>query len=689
MYKISELINLISQGSTTQEQVSIAKESKLFTINGKEFDLYIEKLKSYLNGEIHIQGESIFLSLLVSDINKTFRKIRRDGILKASKYNFNDEKIKKLTHTGKIFLKGDNSVEYHYNFLNSVQALTEASKNIKTLKSRVADFANQNRTNFLKTLLTLINEFFSNRSTMIPPDSPMTETDFASAFSYIIGLDKSNLLQKKWWNNVNDLTSPELYPAYISCLFDSHRIVEFLDLETKVHNFEYSASYENEKLEVRSIENSLEKSIRLGYVQADIQRLIRVERLSSANNTIEQSIEDIINKLPKSMIRNFCDKPKKKKITFNFNNFYQYMDEIITHDFLSVDEMVRAMDFDIDSYQKTADLKNLSINDDFKVLDIIILMRVFAIIDSLMNKDIMRINDRNYRHMLAVNSKIFEINEDTLLKILSYFLSSSQINKIIKILTLDNSEKFIDIQYKPLLKLGSTYLIAPALISKSNLIRAIQLRHKQSCNKQPEKDLMLEKVAKELKNTGFIVLKEFNFKMGKKVETDILCFKDGHLFIFECKHSYHPCSTHELRTSYDLINKAAKQLSYRKEWLSDERNQKQLFEHFNLKCEPTKNIHTAIITANRMFSGYNAESNPVRQAHEFINVIKSGNLLSIDGKKRKSFWKDDTFQVDDLITYLNSGSIIKEQLDRLIPYIKLTKLDSFDILFHSYNLPLE
>ncbi|WP_166421962.1 hypothetical protein [Pseudoalteromonas sp. Z1A8] len=154
MYKISELINLISQGSTTQEQVSIAKESKLFTINGKEFDLYIEKLKSYLNGEIHIQGESIFLSLLVSDINKTFRKIRRDGILKASKYNFNDEKIKKLTHTGKIFLKGDNSVEYHYNFLNSVQALTEASKNIKTLKSRVSDFANQNRTDFLKTLLT-------------------------------------------------------------------------------------------------------------------------------------------------------------------------------------------------------------------------------------------------------------------------------------------------------------------------------------------------------------------------------------------------------------------------------------------------------------------------------------------------------------------------------------------------------
>ncbi|WP_166421708.1 hypothetical protein [Pseudoalteromonas sp. Z1A8] len=517
----------------------------------------------------------------------------------------------------------------------------------------------------------------------------MTETDFASAFSYIIGLDKSNLLQKKWWNNVNDLTSPELYPAYISCLFDSHRIVEFLDLETRVHSFEYSASYENEKLEVRSIEDSLEKSIRLGYVQADIQRLIRVERLSSANNTIEQSIEDIINKLPKNMIRNFCDKPKKKKIAFNFNNFYQYMNKITTHNFLSVDEMIRAMDFDIDSYQETADLKSLSINDDFKVLDIIIFMRVFAIIDSLMNKDIMRINDRNYRHMLAINSKIFEINEDTLLKILSYFLSLSQIKKIVKTLTLDNTENFIDIQYKPLLKLGSTYLIAPALISNSNLIRAIQLKHKQSCNKQPETDLMLEKVAKELKNTGFMVLKEFNFKMEKRVETDILCFKDGHLFIFECKHSYHPCSTHELRTSYGLINKAAEQLNYRKKWLSDARNQKRLFAHFNLKCEPTKNIHTAIITANRMFSGYNAKSNPVRQAHEFINVIKSGSLLSIDGKKRKSFWKDDTFQVDDLITYLNSGSIIKEQLDRLIPSIKLTELDSFDILFHSYYLPLE
>jgi len=390
-------------------------------------------------------------------------------------------------------------------------------------------------------------------------------------------------------------------------------------------------------------------------------------------------------------INNLCLCPSHKKIKLNISAFKAFLNtqEISSNKLLSLEELQSAVDFDIDSFRKEADLLNLPLTNTFKVIDIIKVSRLFSVIDHLTTKASIKQNSVENQYSNCMKHKIIELHESELIDLFSQILSPKQIEKILTTLTLDSNIRFIDFQYKPLLKIGSKYLIAPALISNSNLIRIIHIEAKRESKIQNTIDPMLEAVAKSLQEAGFNVLKEFKFKMETDVETDILCYKDDYLFIFECKHSFHPCSSHELRTSYDHITKATKQLDQRRAWLSKLENQKKLIDKFGLPYKPTKNIITGIITANRMFSGYKTRQHSIRQAHEFINVVMKGTVSTIEGGTKRRFWKNDSFQVSDLISYLNGDSIIKEQFDELEPWERTSSFNSFEMVSHSYLLPFK
>jgi len=45
-----------------------------------------------------------------------------------------------------------------------------------------------------------------------------------------------------------------------------------------------------------------------------------------------------------------------------------------------------------------------------------------------------------------------------------------------------------------------------------------------------------------LRAAGFLVEIEVAFPFGKDLDGDVVALLDGALFIFECKHAYHPCN---------------------------------------------------------------------------------------------------------------------------------------------------
>ena len=53
--------------------------------------------------------------------------------------------------------------------------------------------------------------------------------------------------------------------------------------------------------------------------------------------------------------------------------------------------------------------------------------------------------------------------------------------------------------------------------------------------------------------------------MLTNTDTDLVAYRDGVLYLFECKNAYHPCNPHEMRNSYDHIRKAGTQLTFRQQ----------------------------------------------------------------------------------------------------------------------------
>ncbi len=202
-----------------------------------------------------------------------------------------------------------------------------------------------------------------------------------------------------------------------------------------------------------------------------------------------------------------------------------------------------------------------------------------------------------------------------------------------------------------------------------------------------KEDPMLAFVAKALEQAGFKVAPEIKNNKGGAIENDITCWLDGELFVFECKNAYHPCSNKELINSYEHIKKAGSQLDVRKSFLQVAAQQLEFTKKCGWDVPFSKVVHTAIITANRLFHGYSVGVHPVRQAHELINVLTSGVIQRSDGHKLR-FWEGETFQLRDLHSYLQGKSLVGMQMEQLVSHNRDVKIGPLTLRQRSYSMDL-
>ncbi|HHF3020751.1 TPA: hypothetical protein ACPJ0R_003780 [Vibrio diabolicus] len=101
----------------------------------------------------------------------------------------------------------------------------------------------------------------------------------------------------------------------------------------------------------------------------------------------------------------------------------------------------------------------------------------------------------------------------------------------------------------------------------------------------------------------------------------------------------------------------------------------------------TQDIYTCIVSGNRLLNGFKSGLHPIRQGHELINVLVRGTF-QLGEQEHSSFWKDKTFGVDDLLTYLNGKSVISMQFDKLRPYQESIKYKTTSIEIHRYAMDI-
>jgi len=689
---IIKIADQLADRATIPEIIQRAKSLPPITAGKKDVTAALDSLREHLNADRHQQAVALASALFVWDADSAVARMRRGGIFRASRYEFRSKALIKILGAFDRLVPEESIRPDRLRYIRSVQTLLPAAEDARQVRRSLLARLNTHKRYVLKSLLVSVNEMFAhNWQANYEIDSSIIQhwgaEDMASAFSFILNLMREEVgIEPTAWQHVDDHLISPFENVYAGMLVDAAKLCEFREIETLIDGLPYEVARENSTLRVFSTDEDFEKSIRLGYIQSDMQmsmRSARVMELRSGSpiTTMENFIAEAFQAGMAELVE-IVPEPIERLV------FKMHLDPHffapLSGDTFFTEEIIALYSAAIDSFlPEGEDPRHIKVSENLDISDIIKVQRLFSFISYAFHERLKSIENKARRDRLRARSMLPVVKRQFLVDVIQRVIDVEKVDECLRLLILNEADQFIDIQYRPIIKAGEWFVIAPALLHKSNLPRNIVVGNKLRNTLVTDDDPMQDAVVEALRASGFLVEPGFTFDIEGERETDILCWRDGHLFVFECKNSFHPCSAHELRTSYERIKEGEEQLDIRNRWLKHPDNQANLYRRLGWNVPVTEHIHTGIITANRLFTGFQKGQHPVRQAFELINVISRGMINRPDGSSLR-FWKDATFSASDLVEYLEGGTIVDMQYRQLQPYVRKISIGSTDFHLSRY-----
>jgi hypothetical protein len=689
-YLIAALLTTRSQAEMVAA-LNRAERPGISKAHSAEIKVGIGMLAKHIKTKRHREAIATMLVLLFIDAKHVIPRMRRDGVLRASKYGYKGHIIGTIAKAALQIRALMNATPDQIGYLESVIALSKLATEARALYDEIVKILQSRRDMVLKTLLVILNSGFYNDRINDPSQlstllHPYTPEDYSNAVSLIFSIYASLFpITDKCFNHVDVRVITTDAIVYERLLLAAIRLVKFKEAETFIDGLPYQATLRDRTITIASIDPNIERSVRLGYIQNENQAAIRARSFSKTKQpmSVRDFVEMGYERKAFDGLVEFVEQPVKR-YRLRFPTAPEIF-LIFSGDEMFRDEIENILLLDVNNFGDLEDL-TAGVNEHVTTTDILKFQRYFSFVGCLYQKKLERVEDEAERMFLTYTSTVLVIPHDSLfMQMMLIFKSEVKVRALIDLLKMTVSTEHLDLQYRPLIDLGGHYVIAPHLLAESNLVRNTIVANRLRLVTIGPIDPMVKAVTDALKLADFQVEADFKLRAnGQDLELDIVAWRDGHLFFFECKNAYHPCSAHEMRNSYDHIKRGCEQLDKRRQIFLDTVNQSVLFRKLGWAVEPTACVHTGIIIANRVFHGAAVNGHPVRQAHEFINVLVSGKLVGED--RSLSLWAGSTFQTDDLITYLYGDSLATKQLAALDPTNWEFAMGYRKLVFSSYVL---
>lgn len=673
----------------------------------KEAKALYKELPGFIKANDRHNAAAYMLVLLRLDGTHWLARMRNDGLFRASRYRFDGGCVKKIVAAAlEVSLATPLPAEQNQ-YLQSVQALLELAKPARQIHRNIVARLKARKGAGLKTLLAAVNAYFSanwlgNAEAAENLLQHWNATSLASAFSRLYMISRDDLgIDARTWNWTDDSAASPHEGTYSSLLVDALRINELIDAEVMLDGLPYMAQVTSTGVLVSAIDPEFERSVRLGYIQTDLQVVVRVSmalhhlggqqpKLPSFQETLTTHIEGgLLNYMV------LIEEPQPRFV-LGLPHDPQLI-EFLNFGAPFLEEVPFIQGALIDNFQPPG-ASDLQVSEHLTVMDLVKAQRLFNVVATLFDKKLETVTDPVKRNVLKLRSTIMVSQRPDVERMLQVVMSSEKARELISLLSLptassmEGADAYIDLQYRPFVQSlnpkGEFIAIPPAIVGKSNLVRSIMSASGIKKATPAADDPMQKAVAAALREAGFLVCESLTFNINGDRETDIFCYRDDVLVVIECKNAYHPCSPHEMRNSLDLILTGEEQLDIRAQWLADPSNQIRLFKELEWSVATPAHVRTCVVTANRLFNGYRCGAHPVRQAHELINVLVRGVVGRGPEKEPYRFWGSETFEITDLLNYLDGESVVETQHAAMSPTIRGVTLKDRRLEFAEYKMDL-
>lgn len=679
---------LLSAGGVDRMS-AVAESLTDISVSKQEFTEGLKHLSYLIRAQKERPAAALALVLFKAKPMKFINQIRREGMFRASKYEFESATLRACVSCiaeTQICTDRDSYPAIYIQSVDNLLSLTRAVKAVHL--SLKKELANRSKT-ALKSILLLADMALQQYEDY---DAEYCLADeiperVIEAASYLLNLIKGpNGFRPAPVFDIDDnvLEKGNIYEMLVR---SAMRVVDYREAETLLDGLPYHARANGSTVIVAALDADIEKSVRVGYTQHFVQKLIRIGAWSGqdshskgitlkefVNKTFAGGLENLmlLHSVPKERIV-FAIPAETEAFSFLFQEVGFFSEEVLGDLVLEVDHWGKAVG------------EAIKVSDNLDSFDIFKVQRIFRLVHYVFHKKLSTIADPARRRRLTARSAIPVLKREQLLALMELAIPGKSM-ECLDLLSLTNDRLYVDLQYTPFVRVGGGYLIPPFIVAGSNLVRNVVYINRLHDKVKPPEDPMTRLVAEHLKRREFLVVSELERKIdGKLVEFDILAYREGTMLVFECKNSFFPCSAHEMRTSWDHVESAARQLSERCALLGNAAYQKLVVSSLGWHGVSVSQLYSAIITGNRIFHGLKIEGHPVRQARELINVLDKGEIRLGDEVRR--LWRSSTFSVEDLVIYLSDqNSIARAQLGAMEMYRRRTVFGSRSLEFETYRV---
>jgi len=626
---------------------------------------------------------------LYLDQQSILKDSRRRGLFRASKYGYRSSNLAKLIrevirNKGLLHLT-DDSTQY----FEDVATLLLVCPSLLRAHGKIVDVLRRKQKTVLKTVIALVDILFmqphrADRTASADKAEFYSREDYAEALSFLIftfnrliGISDRHLNWIDW-----DGVSKGIYDGL---LIAACKIRAFHEAEVLLDVFSYRATKTGPNSVVVWGDPSLEKAIRLGYIQTDLQQTAAAWRNFDPGGDQAASFHDlttgVYEKFGTQLVRRVEEPlPRYIMVLPGAPEFFS----LFRGEGLFREEVVYLRDVSKSQYSTLEQLLTFKVKGPLTLFDIVRVQRLVAFTSGIVGRYFEPLLD--VQGELVLTSILPVCKKEQLHDVLSHLVDKTCIESLEEMVVYQGDEEgMFDIQYRPIIATEHYYMIPTNIFAMSNLVRSALYSQGKKVQTSLGDDPVQAILAKALRHRSENVAQGVKRKFAQgEVEVDVLAKLDDVLLVIECKNSFHPCGIHELRTSYDHLARAAEQLARSKAYFQDIDRQTNVFRELHWDDNPAKEVITCIVTGNRMFNGYTISGHPVRQVYELVNLILDGHIIVADEDFK--LWKGDTFATQDLLDYINGRSIHDDLFDSMEKADFVYPLDRWSLTMSHFAL---
>ena len=664
--ELHKIIEGMGRGLWLKDIDKLLAFTQNFQATKKDLNLIFENVKKYANKKQKGKTLNWLVLGLTVNQNKILNRIIHDGLFRTTNYNYNAKFAYEIHNEIKsnhaaLFLNEKNRT-----YFNSKTIFLSPYKQISLLFNEIICDLKKYKKTIFKDLLIIADFYFLYDIYPQQKHDPSKLTFFSKeeiseAISFLTfhslkycKIPSTLYLESNEKNIIENKYEPLIFKA---CL-----LKKYLEWEIDIDAFKFECSKNGNKINLKSRDPLLEKSRKNGWVSTEIQKLNFQGRIHSDLNEAE-SLEVLCDNLLNKYGDLFIKKRKEPVERFTLEIPYEpNLFEFLKKQTFFKEELTLLITECREMFVSLDDILQYKVRNQLTFHDVLIVKRFFNFLRTLFSKHLK--DQMKDNPTIVLRSLIPVFNKERLFEILRIFIPDNKIDDLLGLLSWSYEQNTIlDLQYRPIIKIGNSYVIPTNIMCKSNLIRNSLYIIRKRIYDNVEEDPIATLLKEEFR--GKNITSETNVKYNSQGfigDIDALAKLENTIFIFEAKNTILPANPYELRTTYDNLIKASSQLDKIVRAFNNDSFRKYFSEKIGWVISPQTKFCTCIVLGNRVFSGYRINGHPVRSTFELCHFIDEGRVEHQDGNTYY-LWESDIFKASDLMNYLMHDHFHKVQFD--------------------------